>query len=234
MAEQEDERKTIISLFAHQDDELGAIGTLANHVAKGDRVIMAWTTSGELTTLFPDEYTIDEVKKERIKHGEEVRKIVGAEKCVFLDLGDGHIENTREQRLAVAKMYVEEKPDAVVSFGMYNNHSDHKNTGIMALEAIKFARVNNIVGLEQNHRNNVVLLSYFERQSAFPVKYIDVSESMEVAKEAANFYADIYKWKNVERWVVDRRRALGIESNAEYAEKFNVRFDFTPPNKYIL
>ncbi len=52
------EKKTIISLFAHPDDELGAIGTLANHAERGDRVIMAWTTCGELTTLpFPKPIT---------------------------------------------------------------------------------------------------------------------------------------------------------------------------------
>ena len=41
-------------------------------------------------------------------------------------------------------------------------------------------------------------------------------------------------WKNVEKWVVDRRRARGMESNAQYAEKFNMRFDFNPPTKYII
>ena len=227
------EKKTIISLFAHPDDELGAIGALANHAERGDRVVLAWTTTGELTSLFPD-LTVEEVKTERRRHGEEIRKIVGAEKTVFLDLGDGRIENTREQRISVAKMYVEEKPDVVVSWGLFNNHSDHKNTGYLAVEAIKFARVKRIVGTDEPHRENVVLLQYFEEESHHPVKYIDVTDSIEKAKDAANFYAEIYGWKNVEDWVFGRRRSRGMESNTKYAEKFNMRFNFDKPSKYVL
>lgn len=227
------EKKTIISLFAHPDDELGAIGTLANHAERGDRVIMAWTTCGELTTLFPD-MSIEDVKKERIRHGDEIRKIVGAEKIRFLDLGDGYIENTRDQRISVAKMYVEEKPDVVVSWGLHNNHSDHRNTGYLAVEAVKFARINRITQTEEPHRKDVILLQYFEKESHHPVKYIDVTDKMEVCKSAANFYAEIYDWKNVEDWVVNRRKSIGMESFTKYAEKFNMRFNMNKPDKYVI
>lgn len=227
------ERKTIMTLFAHPDDELGCIGTLANHAARGDRVILAWTTCGELTTHL-QELSPEETKKERIRHGDELVKIIGAEKAIFLDFGDGHVENTRDQRVAVAKMYVEEKPDAVFTWGFHNNHSDHKNTAYLALEAIKFARVNHLVGLEDNHRKNVVLLQYFEKESFQSVRYFDVTDTIEQAKEAVKFYADIYDWKNAEDWVVGRRRSLGMESNCKYAEKFNIRFDFNKPSKYAI
>ncbi|MCH8908334.1 MAG: PIG-L family deacetylase [Candidatus Heimdallarchaeota archaeon] len=160
----DEDKKTIISLFAHPDDELGAIGTLANHAARGDRVIMAWTTCGELTTLLP-EMTIEQIKKERMRHGEEIAKIVGAKKSLFIDLGDGYIENTRDQRISVAKMYVKEKPDAVVTWGLNNSHSDHRNTGYLAVEAVKFARINRIMETDEPHRNNVTLLQYFENVS---------------------------------------------------------------------
>ncbi len=229
----ESEKKTILALFAHPDDELGCIGTLANHVEKGDNVVMAWTTCGELTTHFPD-LSPEETKKERIRHGDEVGKIVGANKIIFLDLGDGYVENTREQRVTVAKMYVEEKPDAVITWGLHGNHSDHKNTGLLAVESIKFARVNHLVGLDENHRKNVVLFQYFEKESINPERYVDVTETIEQAKSAANFYAEIYGWKEVEDWVIGIRRSRGMESFCKYAEKFNARFDFTKPNKFII
>lgn len=228
----DEDKKTIISLFAHPDDELGAIGTLANHAARGDRVIMAWTTCGELTTLLP-EMTIEQIRKERMRHGEEIAKIVGAEKSLFIDLGDGYIENTRDQRISVAKMYVKEKPDVVVTWGLNNSHSDHRNTGYLAVEAVKFARINRIMETDEPHRNNVTLLQYFENESVYPVKYIDVSDTIEQAKEAGNFYAEIYKWKNAEDWIIGRRRARGMESFCKYAEKFNERFNFDKPSKFI-
>lgn len=227
------EKKTILSLFAHPDDELGAIGTLANHAERDDRVVLAFTTCGELTTHLK-ELSPEQTKKERIRHGNEIVKIVAAEKAVFLDFGDGYVENTREFRVEVAKMYVEEKPDAVITWGFHSNHSDHKNTAYLALEAIKFARVNHLVGLEDNHRKNVVFLQYFEKESFQPVKYVDVTDTIEQAKEAVKFYADIYDWKNAEDWVISRRRGVGMESNCKYAEKFNVRFDFSKPSKFLL
>ncbi|MFV2016374.1 MAG: PIG-L deacetylase family protein [Candidatus Heimdallarchaeota archaeon] len=227
------DKKTILSLFAHPDDELGAIGTLANHAERGDRVIMAWTTCGELTTLFPD-LSIEDVKRERIRHGEEIRRIVGAEKVNFLDLGDGFIENTRDQRIAVAKMYANEKPDVVISWGLHNNHSDHRNTGYLAVEAVKFARINRIMQTDEPHRKNVILLQYYEQESHHPVKYVDVSDTIEQAKAAANFYAEIYEWKKTDDWVVNRRRARGMESFTKYAEKFNMRFDMRKPSKFVI
>lgn len=228
------ERKTIISLFAHPDDELGAVGSLANHVERGDRVIVAWTTYGELTTLFPDN-NIDEVKEERTRHGEKIAKILGAEKAVFLDLGDSMVQNTRDQRLKVAKFYVEEKPDAVFTWGLRNSHPDHRYTGYLALDGIKLARINRVVETDSPHRKNVKLLHYYEKDSGFPTKYVDIpDESMEKAKACAQFYADIYDWKNVESWTVDRRRAYGLEANTKYAEKFNVRFEFEKPSQFVI
>ncbi|MHA2502006.1 MAG: PIG-L deacetylase family protein [Candidatus Kariarchaeaceae archaeon] len=230
----EEEQKTVLSLFAHPDDELGAIGTLANHAQRGDRVVMAWTTYGELTTLLPD-LNIDEVKKERRRHAEEVAKIVGAEKVVILDLGDSMVQNTRDQRIEVGRLYVQERPDAVITWGMHNAHPDHRYTGELAVDGIKMARINRILGTDKPHRKNVKLLSYYEEGTGFPTKYIELSdESMEAAKNAAQFYADIYKWKDVQSWVVDRRRARGLESNCTYAEKFNVRFEFDKPPSYVV
>lgn len=44
-------KKTILACFAHPDDELGCVGTLANHAKNGDRVVIAWTTSGEMASF---------------------------------------------------------------------------------------------------------------------------------------------------------------------------------------
>ena len=226
------EKKTIISIFAHPDDELGAIGTLANHAERGDRIIMAWTTYGELTTLLPD-MTPDEIKLERKRHTEEIAKIVGAETSFIFGFGDGKVENSNEQRVEVARFYAKEKPDAVISWGFFNIHSDHKNTGYLAFEAIKFARIKNIVNMEP-HRTNVTFLSYYESIVNLPVKYIDITETIEKAKAAIDFYSQIYDWKEADDWFYTRRRNYGMEANCKYAEKFNVRFDFSKPSRYVV
>ncbi len=226
------EKKTIISVFAHPDDELGVIGTLANHVDAGDNVLMAWTTYGELTTLLP-ELSSTEIKRERERHTQEISKIVGANESVILGMKDGHIENSREQRLSLAKFYAKEKPDAILTWGFNNSDSDHKNTGIMALEAIKFARITKIIEMEP-HRKNVQFLSYYEPENLSKTKYIDITDNFSKVMEAYQFYAEIYDWKEFKDWLTIRRRNHGLESNCKYAEKFNVRFDYTKPKKTIF
>ena len=51
MADSVSSRKTVFACFAHPDDEVGALGTLANHGDCGDRVVLAWMTCGENTSM---------------------------------------------------------------------------------------------------------------------------------------------------------------------------------------
>jgi len=51
MADRTSARRTVLACFAHPDDEMGALGSLANHVDRGDRVVLAWMTSGENTSM---------------------------------------------------------------------------------------------------------------------------------------------------------------------------------------
>ena len=103
------------------------------------------------------------------------------------------VQNTRDQRIQVGKLYVEEKPDAVITWGFNNPHPDHRYTGFLALDGIKMARINKIMETDTPHRKNIKLLSYFEKGNGFPIKYVNLNkDSMEKAKEAAHYYGDIY------------------------------------------
>ncbi|MCY3411262.1 MAG: PIG-L family deacetylase [Candidatus Heimdallarchaeota archaeon] len=226
-----EETRTVVALFAHPDDELGAIGTLTNHALRGDQVILLWTTYGELTTMFPG-FTQEEIKRERRIHGEEIAKIVGGE-AAFLDLGDSFVDISREHRVKVAQSYIKYRPDAVITWGMTNMHPDHRNTAQLAIDAVKFARINRIIDNDNPHRKNVKVMQYFEQGCRNPIKYVDVGETIQQVKDAVNFYADIYSWKNAEKWSIDRRKANGLESNCEFAEKYNVRFEFNKPDRFI-
>ena len=226
------EEKTIISLFAHPDDELGAIGTLANHARRGDRVIVAWTTKGELTTHLKD-FSPEEIKKIRVEHGKAVNDIIGGEKAHFFDFGDSRVSNSREQRVEVAKFYAKEKPNAIISWGLFNSHSDHKNTGYLALEAIQAARISAIVG-EDPHRKGPLLFQYFEKQNNFPIQFVNVKESFDKIMEVVNYYADVYKWEHAEKWIKSSLNAKGMEANCEYAEKFNIRFKRSKAPEWVF
>lgn len=51
MADSATSRKCVFACFAHPDDEVGALGTLANHADRGDRVVLGWMTCGENTSM---------------------------------------------------------------------------------------------------------------------------------------------------------------------------------------
>ncbi|OLS25443.1 MAG: 1D-myo-inositol 2-acetamido-2-deoxy-alpha-D-glucopyranoside deacetylase, partial [Candidatus Heimdallarchaeota archaeon LC_2] len=46
----ETDKKTVLAIFAHADDELGCVGTLANYADDGHNVYLAFLTKGENST----------------------------------------------------------------------------------------------------------------------------------------------------------------------------------------
>ena len=98
----------LLALFAHPDDELGCVGTLAKHAKRGDAVMLAWTTHGELASQFLDE-SEREVRRVRQEHGARVAKRVGAEHR-FFNMGDSRMTGTRGEALDVARLYAEWRP----------------------------------------------------------------------------------------------------------------------------
>ena len=93
----------ILALFAHPDDELGCVGTLSKHAKRGDAVMLAWTTHGELASQFLDEPE-PEVRRVRQEHGAFVAGRVGAEHR-FFDMGDSRMTGARGEALTIARLY---------------------------------------------------------------------------------------------------------------------------------
>ena len=83
----------LMAVFAHPDDELGCIGTLAKHAARGDRVMLVWTTHGELASQFGDAGH-EEVRRVRQEHGAWVAGQIGAGDAV---LGQHQVEHRGDQ-----------------------------------------------------------------------------------------------------------------------------------------
>ena len=102
MADGVSSRKTVLACFAYPDDEVGALGTLANHSDRGDRVVLAWMTCGENTSMSKAK-TPAEVARERRLHGQEVGKIIGCE-VAFFDYGDTQVQLTRDAAVQMGRL----------------------------------------------------------------------------------------------------------------------------------
>lgn len=213
-------KKTIFACFAHADDELGCVGTMANHAARGDRVVLCFATHGEMTSLF-GEKPKEEIIQEREQHAEEVGEIIGCE-TMFLDYEDTEVEITRENAKKMAKVLSEIKPNVIITWNSYHRHPDHRSIAQLLIDGVQLARVPRVVDPNPPHREAVTILQYYDERSLLPDIYVDVSESIEKILAATRCYAETYGWVGAEENILARRRSTGLKCNVSYAERFTV------------
>ncbi|MHA2357281.1 MAG: PIG-L deacetylase family protein [Candidatus Heimdallarchaeaceae archaeon] len=211
-----DNEQTIFACFAHPDDEIACVGSLCNHVDRGDKVVLAWTTSGELASHF-NGMEFDEVKKIREEQGKVVGEIIGCE-TLFLGYGDTHVRSTRENALKMAKVIAEVKPDAVITWSLNTRHPDHRGTANIIYDALTYARIPHITEPSAPHRPplHIPMFLYYEEFSTLPVIHIDISKNFEKVEKIANLYGDFYKWTRVSDWITTMKHADGLRCGVMY------------------
>lgn len=209
----------LLAVFPHPDDEIGASGTLAKHVQRGDAAKILWLTRGELASQFGDRPS-QEVARIREGHGHAVAEMIGAE-GEFLDFPDSSLTGGREESVAIAEVVVAWKPDLVVTWNPHDVHPDHRAAYWATLSALKFCRIPKLVG--QPHRRPVRLMHYYRSDIPRPSVYVDLDEaSQAVADRVFSFYRNFYQWElGLEAFRADRSR-LGAEAGVKFAERFQV------------
>ncbi|MEZ4608462.1 MAG: PIG-L deacetylase family protein [Deinococcales bacterium] len=190
----------ILAIFAHPDDELGCVGSLKKHAERGDKVMLVWTTHGEMASQYV-EHSDEEVRRIRHEHGAFVAQELGAE-YRFFNMGDSKMTGSRDEALTIARLYAEFQPDAVITWSDDNPHPDHRMTAKICFDAITLARIPKIINENwqgealKPHRKTVRFYQYLATgQSAYPIIHIDTSEQIETAKKLFGFYRDFYKWE---------------------------------------
>jgi N-acetylglucosamine malate deacetylase 1 len=227
----------ILALFAHPDDEIGCIATLKKHAARGDDVMLVWTTYGELASQFGDA-SHEEVQRTRAEHGRVVAEMVGA-RYRFFDFGDTRMTASRAESLEVARLYCEFKPDAVITWDDFNRHPDHRATAKVAFDAITLARIPKVVNEGSSHRleahrKPVAFYQYPVLEASRPFVHVDVSDTFEVAQQVRQFYADFYKWEWSSEEFRSSRATWGRAVGVKYAERFSVQRAYHPPLEYLI
>ncbi len=227
-----DSEKTIFACFAHPDDELGCIGTLLKHAEKGDRVVLSFTTSGEMASFF-ESMSFSEIKKTREEQGKIVGEIIDCE-IKFLGYGDTSVIPSRENALEMAKVIADIKPDAIIAWGQNSTHPDHRGTTQLLYDGMTFARIPRLTSPFSPHRPSFQLpmFMYYERNSPLRTCYIDVSNQYEKIEKAFDLYSEFYGWTTSD-WLYVRRRNDGMACGVKYAEKFNVLSRFSPVDQYL-
>lgn len=216
------ERRTLLVGMAHPDDEVGAAGAICAQVARGDRVVVAWLTRGEMTEAFGP-VPMDEVSRIREEHGRMAGELLGCE-TRFLDFRDTRVEATAEAAHRVARLIAEVRPDGVLtwgdSWGRGMRHPDHQATGKIFRDAITLARVAKVVAPGAPHREPAPVFTFRGAFSHLPAAVVDVEPYLDRIHALARFYYERIGFGHAD-WIDRRLRAAAEPHGLRYAEVYD-------------
>jgi len=118
----------ILAIAAHRDDvEQTCGGTLLKMSQRGQSTGVLDLTQGEMGTRGTDE--------DRAREANEAARILGIGWRRALDIPDGRVENTWENRLKVAGVIRETRPRVVILPYWKGRHPDHYTCSVLGYEA---------------------------------------------------------------------------------------------------
>lgn len=118
----------ILAIAAHRDDvEQTCGGTLLKAAQRGQRTGILDLTQGEMGTRGSGE--------DRAREADDAAKILGVSWRRALDIPDGRVENTWENRLKVAAVIRETRPRVIILPYWKGRHPDHYTTSVLGYEA---------------------------------------------------------------------------------------------------
>jgi len=118
----------ILAIAAHRDDvEQTCGGTLLKAAKRGQSTGILDLTQGEMGTRGTAE--------DRAREADYAAKILGVSWRRALDLPDGRVENTWENRLKVASVIRETRPRVIILPYWKGRHPDHYTASVLGYEA---------------------------------------------------------------------------------------------------
>src|ERR1700721_2961396 len=124
----------ILAIAAHRDDvEQTCGGTLLKMSQRGQRTGILDLTQGEMGTRGSSD--------DRAREAADAAKILAVSWRKALDLPDGRVENTWENRLKVAGVIRETRPRVIILPYCKGRHPDHYTASVLGYEACFLAGV---------------------------------------------------------------------------------------------
>ena len=118
----------ILALAAHRDDvEQTCAGTLLKMAERGYRTGILDLTQGEMGTRGNAE--------DRAREAAEAARILKVSWRHALDIPDGRVENTWENRLKIARVIREQRPRVLILPYWEGRHPDHYTASVLGYEA---------------------------------------------------------------------------------------------------
>ena len=179
-----DDRADVLAIAAHRDDvEQTCGGTLLRMAARGLRTAILDLTQGEAGTRGTSE--------DRAREAAEAAKLLGVSRREALDLPDGAIENTVENRKKIVRVLREVRPRVVILPYWQARHPDHYRCCEMGFEACFLAGLRKLDEYSEPHRPQKILYAslYADVKPSF---IVDISAQFERRMTALLSYKSQY------------------------------------------
>lgn len=189
----------VLAIAAHRDDvEQTCGGTLLKMAENGYRTGILDLTQGEMGTRGTAE--------DRQHEAMEAAKILKCEFRVALNIPDGRVENTWENRLKIARVIREQRPRVVILPYWQARHPDHATGGTLGYEACFLAGLTKLGKIPENGQSaDLDAISKLSPHRPFKIVYaslycdvrpsfvVDISDQFATRFEALMAYKSQYE-----------------------------------------
>jgi bacillithiol biosynthesis deacetylase BshB1 len=175
----------VLAIGAHPDDiDLSCGGTVIKLAGQGYKVGITDLTEGELGTRGSRDL--------RLKEAEAARIILGAIVRDNLQITDGNIENTVENRLRLIRIIRRYRPDVLLIPHHTDRHPDHEHAHLLSREAWFYAGLEKIatedLGVSQEPWRPRVYYHFMQWFEFIPSFIVDVSAEYDRRMEAVRAF----------------------------------------------
>jgi len=226
-----------LAFGAHPDDiELSCAGTLIKLAQQGYRTAAITLTRGEAGTR-----GTPEIRQKEFATAAEIMQV-----SVYrqLDMPDGAIEETYENKLKLVRVIRELRPRVVATVHWESRHPDHTHTSNLVREAAMIAGLKNLASAVKDRDDwgepwrPFRVLYFLERYEVPPSFIVDVSAAFEQKMRAVRAHESQFHGPNMQKYgaqqtVISRpeflevigvkNRRWGAMIGAQYGEAFVVR-----------
>jgi bacillithiol biosynthesis deacetylase BshB1 len=213
----------ILALAAHRDDvEQTCAGTLLKMAERGYRTGILDLTQGEMGTRGTAE--------DRAREAAEAAHILKVSWRHALDIPDGRVENTWENRLKVARVLREHRPRVLILPYWEGRHPDHYTASVLGYEAAFLSGLAKLPLEGSAHRPFKIIYASLYRDVR-PTFVVDITDQFETRFAAVMAYKSQFTdqdagsgifpaQKEIRARVESMARFYGMMSGVIYAEPF--------------
>src|ERR1700690_4107205 len=200
----------ILAIAAHRDDvEQTCGGTLLRMAERGRPTAILDLTQGEMGTRGTVE--------DRAREAAEAARILKVSWRHALDIPDGRVENTWENRLKVVRVLREQRPRVLILPYWEGRHPDHYTSSVLGYEAAFISGLAKLPEEGSAHRPFKIIYASLYRDVR-PTFVVDITDQFETRFESLMAYKSQFTDQDVGSGIFPAQKEIRarVESIARY------------------